>query len=151
MLRFKKGEAELTVRGRVSAGTTMINVQGDGLLWTKQPAGGAKITSYETWLKTHHHPATLDLLDQFLDEMSKYNRANDTFHKKYDLESRSRLPSSLHSSMTMQPTYQLSRRHLLQLAAGSLTVPLWARGVYGQETHRVRLAGIGIGVWVAAI
>ncbi len=75
MLRFKKGDAELTVRGRVTAGTSTINVQGDGLLWTKQLAGGATITSYETWLKTNHHPATLDLLDQFLAEMAKVTSA----------------------------------------------------------------------------
>ena len=47
--------------------------------------------------------------------------------------------------MNMQLAHQVSRRRLLQLAAGSLTIPLWARGVHAQDPQRVRLAGIGIG------
>ncbi len=48
-------------------------------------------------------------------------------------------------SSTPASTFKPSRRQVLQAAVASLTVPLWARGVYGQESTRVRLAGIGIG------
>ncbi len=70
MLSFEKGGKELTVRGRLSDGDATLNVQGDGLLWTKPLPGGAKITSFETWLRNRKQPASLDALQPYLAEMS---------------------------------------------------------------------------------
>ena len=39
------------------------------VLWTKELPGGRKVISYETWLRINHHPAGLDLLDQYQTEM----------------------------------------------------------------------------------
>ncbi len=60
------GVAE-ALRGEM--GTSFVNVQGDGLLWTKPLPNGRKVVPYETWLRLNHHLATLNLLDQFQAEM----------------------------------------------------------------------------------
>jgi hypothetical protein len=67
--RFKKNNAEIAIRGRITDGKSIVNVQGDGLLWTKSLPGGKTVISYATWLRVNHHPATLDLLDTYEAEM----------------------------------------------------------------------------------
>ena len=67
---FVKDNAEIELRARMTDGKATVNIQGDGLLWNKELPGGKKWISYETWLKTNHQPATLDLLDKFEKEMS---------------------------------------------------------------------------------
>lgn len=68
-LTFKKGKAEIQLRARKMDGKPIFNVQGDGLLWTKDLPGGKQIISYETWLRTHRHPAGLALLPMYEKEM----------------------------------------------------------------------------------
>lgn len=68
-LTFKKGKAEVQLRARKVDGKPIFNVQGDGLLWTKDLPGGKSIVSYETWLKTNGYPAGLELLPTYEKEM----------------------------------------------------------------------------------
>ncbi len=68
-LTFVKEEVEIALRARMTDGKSIVNIQGDGLLWTKELPGGRKVISYETWLRINHHPASLDLLDQYQTEM----------------------------------------------------------------------------------
>lgn len=68
-LTFKKGKAEVQLRARKVDGKPIFNVQGDGLLWTKDLPGGKQMVSYETWLKTNGHPAGLSLLPTYEKEM----------------------------------------------------------------------------------
>lgn len=68
-LTFVKDEAEVELRARVTDGKSIVNIQGDGLLWTKPLPGGKTVISYATWLRINHHPATLDLLDEYEAEM----------------------------------------------------------------------------------
>ncbi|MCA9126276.1 MAG: hypothetical protein KDB22_04285 [Planctomycetales bacterium] len=70
-LTFVKARAEVALRGRVASGSSIINIQGDGLLWNKPLPGGKKIVSYETWLRLNHHPATLDLIDRYISEVAE--------------------------------------------------------------------------------
>ena len=76
-LTFVKDEAEIELRARVTDGKSIVNIQGDGLLWTKPLPGGKKVISYATWLRINNHPATLDLLDEYEAEM-KSIAANDS-------------------------------------------------------------------------
>lgn len=69
LMNFKKEKAEITIRGRKTAGKMTLNVQGDELLWTKELPGGKKIVSYETWLRTNRYPTGLDLLEKYEKEM----------------------------------------------------------------------------------
>lgn len=68
-LTFVKDKLEIAVRARITDGKSFVNVQGDGLLWTKPLPNGRKVVPYETWLRLNNHPATLNLLDQFQTEM----------------------------------------------------------------------------------
>ncbi len=68
-LTFVKDKVEIALRARVTDGKSFVNVQGDGLLWTKPLPNGRKVVPYETWLRLNHHPATLNLLAQFQAEM----------------------------------------------------------------------------------
>ena len=74
-LTFVKEEVEIALRARISEGKSIVNIQGDGLLWTKELPGGRKVISYETWLRINHHPASLDLLDQYQTEMRSIAQA----------------------------------------------------------------------------
>jgi WD40 repeat protein len=68
-LTFKKGEAEISWRGRARDGQVVLSVDGDGLRWTKALPIGGKVIAYETWLRRNHQPATLELLDRYQAEM----------------------------------------------------------------------------------
>ena len=43
-------------------------------LLTPYVLGGKKVVSYETWLKTNKHPASLELLDQYLADMKQLSK-----------------------------------------------------------------------------
>ncbi|MCA9009583.1 MAG: hypothetical protein KDB01_07550 [Planctomycetaceae bacterium] len=81
-LTFVKDKFEIALRGRVTDGNSFVNVQGDGLLWTKPLPNGRKVVPYETWLRLNHHPATLNLLDQFQAEMRSISEAGPTAEKE---------------------------------------------------------------------
>lgn len=64
-----KAEIQLRARGQNKKATAMI--RGDGLLWSKPlPTPPVRI-SYEAWLRRNRKDATLDLLDEFVEEMHK--------------------------------------------------------------------------------
>jgi WD40 repeat protein len=70
-ITYSKGKAEVQIRARSAEKKATAMISGDGLLWTKPlPAPPVRI-SYGTWLQRHRYDATLDRLDQFLDEMHK--------------------------------------------------------------------------------
>ncbi len=66
---FEKGKQEIAFRARSKDGDAEVNIQGDGLLWTKPLPGGVQKVSYAAWLRFHKLPATLDLLDRYQAEM----------------------------------------------------------------------------------
>ena len=68
-LTFTKEKVEMNLRARSMAGKIVINIQGNGLIWTKPLPGGKKIVSYETWLRQNKHSASLGLLDAYKVEM----------------------------------------------------------------------------------
>ncbi len=68
-LTFTKDKVEIDLRARSMNGNIMVNIQGDGLVWTKPLLGGKQIISYETWLRQNNHPASLNLLDAYKSEM----------------------------------------------------------------------------------
>lgn len=68
-ITFKSGKAEIELRARGEGASSKVIVSGDGLLWTKPlPAPPVRV-SYETWLRRGGKPATLELLDTFVEEM----------------------------------------------------------------------------------
>ncbi len=69
---YKKGKAELQLRARlVDNKNSSVIISGDGMLWAKPlPAPPVRV-SYGTWLRRDRRNATLDLLDEFADEMKK--------------------------------------------------------------------------------
>ena len=70
-ITFSKAKAEIQLRARAGVNQATAMISGDGLLWTKPlPTAPVRI-SYGTWLRRDHKDATLDLLDQFADEMHK--------------------------------------------------------------------------------
>ena len=73
-LTFEKDKQEIELRARMTNNKSTVNIQGDGLLWTKDLPGGKKVVSYETWLKTNKHPASLELLDQYLADMKQLSK-----------------------------------------------------------------------------
>ncbi len=75
-LTFVKDKTEIELRARTTDGKSIVSVRGDGLLWTKDLPGGRKVISYETWLRINHHPAGLDLLDQYRTEMRSITDGN---------------------------------------------------------------------------
>ena len=68
-LTFVRDQVEIALRARTTDGKSMVSIQGDALLWTKELPGGRKMISYETWLRSNQHRAGLDLLDQYQTEM----------------------------------------------------------------------------------
>ncbi len=68
-LTFTKEKLEMDLRARSMAGKIVVNIQGDGLIWTKPLPGGKKIVSYEAWLRQNKHPASLELLNAYKAEM----------------------------------------------------------------------------------
>ena len=68
-LTFTNNKLEIDMRARSMGGNILINIQGDGLVWTKPLPGGKQIISYETWLRQNNHPSSLDLLDSYKVEM----------------------------------------------------------------------------------
>ncbi len=62
---FKKDDVEIELRARLRDGNATVNIQGDGLLWTKELLGVAKAISYETWLRRNRYMATLDRLSEY--------------------------------------------------------------------------------------
>ncbi len=70
-LTLVRDKAEIAIRARMNAGEAIVNIQGDGLLWNKELPGGRTITSYETWLRERHLPASLEHLDAFAADMAK--------------------------------------------------------------------------------
>jgi hypothetical protein len=68
-LTFAKDDAEIELRANRREGNAHVSLMGDGLLWNKPLPGPKQVMSYEAWLRTHRHPAGLDLLDQFVAEM----------------------------------------------------------------------------------
>ena len=68
-LTFTKQKVEIDVRARSMNGNIIVNIQGDGLAWTKPLPGGKHIISYETWLRQNNHPASLNMLDAYKKEM----------------------------------------------------------------------------------
>ena len=68
-LTFVRDKIEIALRARTTDGSSIVSIRGDGLLWTRELPGGRKVVSYETWLRINHHPANLDLLDQYHSEM----------------------------------------------------------------------------------
>ncbi len=68
-LTFLRGKLEVQIRMRGEKGSAQINIQGDGLLWTKGAPGAKKRLSYETWLRTLRLPASLEWLPRYESEM----------------------------------------------------------------------------------
>lgn len=72
LITLSKGKAEFQVRARaMNVKNSSVSIGGDGLLWTKPLPTAPVRLSYETWLRRNHFEATLDRLDQFLEEMHK--------------------------------------------------------------------------------
>ena len=69
LLRFEQDGKEIALRARVLDGQSLVSVEGDGILWTKPTSTSRRIISYEAWLRANHHPGTLDLLEQYQQEM----------------------------------------------------------------------------------
>jgi hypothetical protein len=68
-LTFSREKAEIELRARLTGGEATLNVQGDGILWTKPLPGGQQVISYETWLRRNQRPASLELLDEYVAAM----------------------------------------------------------------------------------
>ena len=62
-------KAEIELPARLSDGNSKVNVQANGILWTKPLPGGKQVISYEAWLRLQRHPASLELLDAYQAEM----------------------------------------------------------------------------------
>lgn len=70
-ITLKNEKPEVQIRIRAQGTTSSVMVGGDGLLWTKPLPTAPVRVSYATWLRRDRKPATLTLLDQFLEEMRK--------------------------------------------------------------------------------
>ncbi len=75
-LTFVKDKGEVALRARTTDGKSVVSIRGDALLWTKELPGGRRVISYETWMRINHHPAGLDLLDQYRTEMRSITDGN---------------------------------------------------------------------------
>lgn len=73
-LTFVKDKKEIELRARMTNNKSTVNIQGDGLLWTRELNGGKKAISYESWLRANNHHASLDLLDQYFAEMKQLKK-----------------------------------------------------------------------------
>ena len=69
LAEYKKEKAEVTLRATLRGGEIQATLSGDGLLWTKALPVAKQVIAYETWLRIHQHPASLDLLDMYIAEM----------------------------------------------------------------------------------
>ena len=69
LMTFKKDNAEITLRGRVHEGNSMVSAEGSGLGWSNPLPGGKQVISYETWLRRNNRQASLGLLDEYTAEM----------------------------------------------------------------------------------
>ncbi len=69
LAEFTKSKAEVTLRATLRGGEIQASLSGDGLLWTKPLPVAKQIIAYETWLRIHRHPASLELMDQYMAEM----------------------------------------------------------------------------------
>jgi hypothetical protein len=66
---FKKEKAEVILRATRRGDEIRATISGDGLLWSKALPVVKQVIAYETWLRIHRHPATLDLMDKYIVEM----------------------------------------------------------------------------------
>ncbi len=66
---FQKGKQEIGFRATQRSGHADVNIQGDGLLWTKALPVPDRVISYEQWLRDRKYPAGLERLDQYAREM----------------------------------------------------------------------------------
>lgn len=71
LLTFIKDDTEISLRARLSDGNAVVNIQGDGLLWTKALPIPPRVISYATWLRRNRRVASLKHLDEYADEMNK--------------------------------------------------------------------------------
>jgi hypothetical protein len=69
LAEFTKEKVELTLRATLRGGDVQATLSGDGLLWNKPLPVAKEVIAYETWLRIHHHPASLELLDKYIAEM----------------------------------------------------------------------------------
>ncbi len=81
-ITFEQDDAEIEFRARLTDGKASLNIQGDGIVWTKPLPGGPAIVSYETWLRRGHHPASLDTLDEYTAEMKALQQAGGTVEEQ---------------------------------------------------------------------
>lgn len=70
---FSKDGKTITLRARKQEDAAVVQFEGDGLLWTKQPTGPSKVVSYENWLRANKLPPSLEMLDQYENEMKGIN------------------------------------------------------------------------------
>lgn len=66
---FAKDKASIEVRVNSSSLGTTIGISGDGLLWDKALPEPTAVISYESWMRKNSYPASLEMLDQYIDEM----------------------------------------------------------------------------------
>ena len=69
LAEYTKEKAEVTLRATLRGGEIQATLSGDGLLWTKALPVAKQVIAYETWLRIHQHPASLELLDTYIAEM----------------------------------------------------------------------------------
>jgi hypothetical protein len=69
LVTFVKEKMEIALRGKLVDGKATVNIQGDGLLWTKSLPGGKQVVSYEAWMRENKLPASLEWLGKYESEM----------------------------------------------------------------------------------
>lgn len=62
---FAKGKLSIELRATDRNGTVNVNIQGDGLAWTKELPGATRSLPYEQWLMDHRKPLNLKELNAF--------------------------------------------------------------------------------------
>jgi len=70
-ITFSRDKSEIQLRARSAPNKATAMISGDGLLWEKPLPTAPERISYETWLRRGKKKATLDLLDEFANEMHK--------------------------------------------------------------------------------
>ncbi len=74
---FENGNYEINLRARKApSGGLSVSFEGDGLLWSKPLPSDQQVISYETWLRRNRHPATLELLEEYIAAMQKITGEN---------------------------------------------------------------------------
>ncbi len=66
---FSKGEVEIAVRVNSNSLGTTIGISEDGLLWDKPPNEAKVLISYEGWMRKNGRTASLNMLDEYIQEM----------------------------------------------------------------------------------